>query len=304
MITFFAYSIALLSSAFSIGGVGYLYIRHRTKILRLVLLFLLSMLSIAIGFWFDTSIFTEMSSAERAYDIFHWIFQFLGSGLNIVVVPFLISALVSIPIPPRVIRFLWIWDGLFVLSAATWLLTPDTITVTTLTQTILSIQQIITIAGSLVFMAFGMVRIRKAWWWNGMVTFFIISAVFLLLLIPDILISTVPLDSLTAVDNLSLPLYLIALTTGTFIFASKYLSRDAMVADGKLTPDCIDFYRLTPREVEIIEALISGGSNKQIAERLFISVKTVENHLYNVYQKTDTSGRLQLTHQLQSWGSE
>jgi DNA-binding CsgD family transcriptional regulator len=304
MITFFAYSIALLSSAFSIGGVSYLYMHHRTRILRLVLLFLLSLLSLSIGFWFGTSFFTGTVPGLRAFTIIHWIFQFLGSGLNIVVVPFLISALISLPIPARVIRLLWIWDGIFVLSATAWFLTPEATPFASVVQLTLSIQQILTISGSLVFMAVGMVRIRRAWWWNGMVTFFIISAVFLLLLILDILISIVPLESLAAVDNLSLPLYLIGLTIGTFIFASKYLSRDAMIDDGKLTKDCIDFYHLTPREVEIIEALISGGSNKQIAEWLFISVKTVENHLYNIYQKTDTSGRLQLLHSLQSWGSE
>lgn len=42
MISFFAHSITLLSAAFSLGAVTHLYIRYHTRLLRLMLLFLLS----------------------------------------------------------------------------------------------------------------------------------------------------------------------------------------------------------------------------------------------------------------------
>lgn len=50
---------------------------------------------------------------------------------------------------------------------------------------------------------------------------------------------------------------------------------------------------LTQREVDILGCLIRGISNKEIAEELGISPKTVENHLTRVYEKTDTNGRAQ-----------
>jgi two-component system nitrate/nitrite response regulator NarL len=42
---------------------------------------------------------------------------------------------------------------------------------------------------------------------------------------------------------------------------------------------------LTPREQEIVELIDEGLSNKQIAQRLFIQVPTVKNHVHNVLEK-------------------
>ncbi len=50
---------------------------------------------------------------------------------------------------------------------------------------------------------------------------------------------------------------------------------------------------LTKREREIFELLISNKSTKEIAERLFISEKTVRNHISNVMLKLDVKGRAQ-----------
>jgi len=40
------------------------------------------------------------------------------------------------------------------------------------------------------------------------------------------------------------------------------------------------------REKEIIELLFKGYSNKQIGKALFISARTVKNHIYSIYRKT------------------
>jgi HD-GYP domain-containing protein (c-di-GMP phosphodiesterase class II) len=48
---------------------------------------------------------------------------------------------------------------------------------------------------------------------------------------------------------------------------------------------------LTPREVEVLRLLTRGLSNKQIAERLVISPKTVGNHVEHIYSKIDASTR-------------
>jgi len=43
--------------------------------------------------------------------------------------------------------------------------------------------------------------------------------------------------------------------------------------------------RLTKRELEVVELLEQGWSNKQIANRLNIGVSTVKNHVHNVLEK-------------------
>ena len=50
---------------------------------------------------------------------------------------------------------------------------------------------------------------------------------------------------------------------------------------------------LTKREREIFELLISNKSTKEIAERLYISEKTVRNYISNVMLKLDVKGRAQ-----------
>ncbi len=48
---------------------------------------------------------------------------------------------------------------------------------------------------------------------------------------------------------------------------------------------------LTPREVEVLRLLARGLSNKEIAERLVLSPKTVGNHVEHIYAKIGASNR-------------
>lgn len=48
---------------------------------------------------------------------------------------------------------------------------------------------------------------------------------------------------------------------------------------------------LSPREQEVLAAIAEGGSNREAAERLHISDRTVARHLANVYLKTGVSSR-------------
>ncbi|MGV0873601.1 response regulator transcription factor [Mycolicibacterium sp. XJ879] len=51
---------------------------------------------------------------------------------------------------------------------------------------------------------------------------------------------------------------------------------------------------LTDREAEIVMLLGEGLSNRAIAERLTLSVRTVESHIYRAMTKTDTASRDEL----------
>jgi len=48
---------------------------------------------------------------------------------------------------------------------------------------------------------------------------------------------------------------------------------------------------LTKREIEILRCVAAGATNKQVAEQVFISEKTVGRHLANIYAKLDVSSR-------------
>ena len=51
------------------------------------------------------------------------------------------------------------------------------------------------------------------------------------------------------------------------------------------------FAELTPREMEVLELLGEGLRNRQIAERLFISEKTVKNHVSSILSKLQVNDR-------------
>jgi two-component system response regulator DevR len=53
---------------------------------------------------------------------------------------------------------------------------------------------------------------------------------------------------------------------------------------------------LTVREMEILDLIAAGKSNKEIAEALFISYKTVKNHVYSVFAKLGIHTRAEAIH--------
>jgi two-component system response regulator DegU len=59
-------------------------------------------------------------------------------------------------------------------------------------------------------------------------------------------------------------------------------------------PDTSDDDRVvTKREEEVLQLIADGCSTPEVAERLFISQKTVKNHLASIYQKLDARDRTQ-----------
>ncbi|MBE3549793.1 MAG: Major transcriptional regulator of spore coat formation GerE [Brockia lithotrophica] len=59
---------------------------------------------------------------------------------------------------------------------------------------------------------------------------------------------------------------------------------------------------LTPREREVFELLVKDKTTKEIARELFISEKTVRNHISNVIQKLGVKGRSQAVVELVRMG--
>lgn len=68
-------------------------------------------------------------------------------------------------------------------------------------------------------------------------------------------------------------------------------SRNMLVIEELLTGPP---YTLTEREMAVVAEIASGGSNKQLAARLGVSVRTVAKHIENIMQKTSATSRTEL----------
>ena len=65
---------------------------------------------------------------------------------------------------------------------------------------------------------------------------------------------------------------------------------------GPLVPDAARLEQLgiTPRELQILEHIAAGMSNREIAEKLFVSENTVKTHSSRLFEKLDAKRRTQV----------
>ena len=60
---------------------------------------------------------------------------------------------------------------------------------------------------------------------------------------------------------------------------------------------------VTGREADVLALLLEGATNTEIAERLFLSRRTVETHVAHLLQKTSSASRAELRSRLAELGS-
>ena len=75
--------------------------------------------------------------------------------------------------------------------------------------------------------------------------------------------------------------------TVRFFVEMQPLSKDPLSDEYK--------YKFSKREAEIIDALIQGKNNRQIAESVNLSYNTIKTHVKNIYKKAGVTNRTELT---------
>src|SRR3989338_51569 len=77
------------------------------------------------------------------------------------------------------------------------------------------------------------------------------------------------------------------------MIASKVLKEFAMLDKRKIKEGDRFYNNLTEREKEILRLITLGGANKEIAQKLGISEKTVKNHISSIFQTLHVNNRTQ-----------
>jgi DNA-binding CsgD family transcriptional regulator len=86
----------------------------------------------------------------------------------------------------------------------------------------------------------------------------------------------------------------------TIIIDAQHLTMEVSGTEPIWTPESglsakfCERYGLTDREKEIVEVMMKGKSNKEIADTVLISLRTVGNYLQNIYKKTGVPNRFAL----------
>lgn len=75
----------------------------------------------------------------------------------------------------------------------------------------------------------------------------------------------------------------------------------AMIPDPTQESYCTELAQLTPREQDIARLIAQGESNQEIADHLFISQKTVKNHISSILSRLNLRDRTQIAIWALSW---
>lgn len=87
------------------------------------------------------------------------------------------------------------------------------------------------------------------------------------------------------------------------VFVKKYLENKGHFVDNStIEPSPQDDFGLTKRERQVLELAVSGRSNREIAEELQKSVRTIEAHRFNLMKKMQVKNLMELANLAQKSG--
>jgi DNA-binding CsgD family transcriptional regulator len=95
-------------------------------------------------------------------------------------------------------------------------------------------------------------------------------------------------------------LYYLGLLAVVLGYAVRYLFRPGGAMDLLLSSEFVEQYDISHRESDIISMIMQGHPNRVIGERLFISDRTVKNHISSIYRKTRAANKVQLINMLRN----
>ena len=74
---------------------------------------------------------------------------------------------------------------------------------------------------------------------------------------------------------------------------SSQIARKVISSMQKIEVNKMDENVLSDREKEVLELIAKGFRNKEVADKLFITVSTVKSHVHNIYDKLHVTSRIE-----------
>ena len=98
----------------------------------------------------------------------------------------------------------------------------------------------------------------------------------------------------------------IAIAIKTVLGGKPFYSNEVALQwmEGSLFPRAVEpFERLTAREREVFKQILAGLKDREIADRMFLSKRTVDKHRQNLMAKLGVRNAIELVHLAAKWGS-
>ena len=252
------YTLALVAGTVSMSQTFMVWQRYRKPVIRKYGYFLLSLYLILFGFLVGMyASIASLDSTVEAQSIV-WILQAAGGVLFIAASPSFYHSLIDLALSKakRVVFFA---------------------------------------VDALVCIAAHLRRVGEPSLRGALTVFVALTACFFPFMLIDMAMSFLPFLSVFGfLQNLAQPLYFLVLNCLTIAFGLRYLNRPAYAEKEKLTDHFISTFGITAREREIVGLLLTGAGTKEIGVKLFISAKTADNHVTNIYRKLGVASRVQM----------
>lgn len=297
---FFLFLLVCMSGVAALSISGVFYAKFKKRIILYYSLFLFSLFSIVVGFtanMFKTLITPEATTVLEMTDFIYNYCNMIGVILCVVAMPVFFHSLAGVKPSLLRVRLYWLVVGVTVISSLGYHITGIVHFVSFALHPALF--------GSIFYCMALMIKsfsdIGDPLVKKSVKVFLIVSVPFLPIIVLDASSAIIPLFPTSGIySTLTLPAYFFTINILGIIFALQFFDRPAYYDNNNLTSYFSEVHDITAREQDIITHLLEGKSNKQIGESLFISHKTVENHLSRIYQKTGVRNRLELVSLIQT----
>jgi DNA-binding CsgD family transcriptional regulator len=285
------YLIALGIGCFSLGISVHLFVAFRHKTLRYFIPFLASLLTALFSLLVRTYAALPGSGPPGFFAGLSLVVMSAGNFLYIAVAPFFYHALVGRPVaPPVKIASLAVDFGLGTAAVVYVVFRPPFVLYGLLIPSLF-----VMLAYGIVLILANLRNVGDPALRRGLRVFCVVSALFLPLLALDAVYDRLPaLAPLRPFGLLTLPAWFIAVNLLCIFFAEGRFNHPVYWENEGPSGFFMKKFDITERERDIIGLMMRGESNQAMGEKLFISPKTVENHVYSIYQKTGVKNRVQL----------
>lgn len=288
---FWLYVAALVSGSASIGIALFIRSQHRKPVVGLFALFLASLFFIVLSMSLESYAMLLDPASARVVTIVALAVMVVGAGGYMFAAPFFYHALVGVTLGRGVTALYLTLAAIFVPLSLSIFILP------TFRPTLIALNVMLfgMVAYGIVYIGIRYRRIGDRRLRRAVRVFLIVSAFFFPLMYLDSMLFFVPVAPWIAeLDGSALPLFFLVINILAVHFAATYLAEPPYLTDGRVSAHFRGRFGISEREGEIIVMLMEGKTSREVGESLFISPKTVENHVYNIYQKTHVRNRIEL----------